>query len=163
MQVSRWGLPLITHIFLNDPNQQEVKERFNQSAPADDMASFSGSIGDFAQKMTTYAGSAMNPEEYGKQIIGRLCPVTLPYQLGTPAAFDLARFNGRPLGDDVMDMMLTLAANKPLQDGAVPDRKRIRNDFLILGTVFPGRAEGRHTGRTAGEEVRLPLDMGKSQ
>jgi hypothetical protein len=42
MQVSRWGLPLITHIFLNDPNQQDVKERFNQSMPPDDVASFSG-------------------------------------------------------------------------------------------------------------------------
>jgi hypothetical protein len=136
MQVSRWGLPLITHIFLNDPNQQDVKERFNQSTPSDDLASFSEYIRDFAQKMTTYAGSVTNPEEYGKQIVGRLCPVTMPYELGTPAAFDLARFNGRPLGDDVMDVMLTLASNKPLQDGAVPDRNRIRNEFPYFGEPY---------------------------
>ena len=136
MQVSRWGLPLITHIFLNDPNQQEVKERFNQLTPSDDLASFSGYIGDFAQKMTTYAGSVTNPDEYGKQIVGRLCPVMLPYELGTPAAFDLAAFNGRPLGDDVMDVMLTLASNKPLQDGAVPDRNRIREEFPYFGEPY---------------------------
>jgi hypothetical protein len=136
MQVSRWGLPLITHLFLNDPNHQEVKESFNISVPADDVASFSIYIADFTQKMTTYAGSVMNPEEYGKQMVARLCPTTLPYELGTPAAFDLAGFNGRPLGDDVMDVMLTLASNKPLQDGAVPDRKRIRTEFPYFGEPY---------------------------
>ena len=102
MQVSRWGLPMITHLFLNDPGNQEVKETFNKSVPSDDTALFSGFIGDFIQKMTTYAGSVMNPEEYGKHMVSRLCPATLPYELGTAAAFDLAGFNGRPLGDDVM-------------------------------------------------------------
>jgi hypothetical protein len=136
MQVSRWGLPLITHLFLNDPNHQEVKESFNISVPADDVASFSKYIADFTQKMTTYAGSVMNPEEYGKQMVARLCPTTLPYELGTPAAFDLAGFNGRPLGDDVMDVMLTLASNKPLQDGAVPDHKRIRTEFPYFGEPY---------------------------
>jgi hypothetical protein len=51
-------------------------------------------------------------------MVSRLCPITLPYELGTAAAFDLAGFNGRPLGDDVMDVMLTLAPNRPLQDRA---------------------------------------------
>jgi hypothetical protein len=111
MQVSRWGLPLITHLFLNDPSDQEVKERFNTSVPSEDVASFSGHIADFTQKVTTYAASVMNPEEYGKQMVARLCPTTLPYDLGTQAAFDLAGFNGRPLCDDVMDVMLTLASN----------------------------------------------------
>ena len=136
MQVSRWGLPLITHLFLNDPNHQEVKESFNISRPVDDVASFSGYIADFTQKMTTYAGSVMNPDEYGKQMVARLCPTTLPYELGTPAAFDLAGFNGRPLGDDVMDVMLTLASNKPLQDGAIPDRTRIRTEFPYFGEPY---------------------------
>jgi hypothetical protein len=136
LQVSRWGLPLITHLFLNDPDHQDVKERFNRSLPSDDLASFSGYIGDFAQKMTTYAGSVKSPAEYGKQVVARLCPVTLPYELGTKAAFDLARFNGRPLGDDVMDVMLTLASNTPLQDGAVPDRNRIRSEFPYFGEPY---------------------------
>jgi Domain of unknown function (DUF4331) len=136
MQVSRWGLPLITHLFLNDPSNQEAKESFNTSVPADDVASFSRYIADFTQKMTAYAGSVMNPEEYGKQMVARLCPTTLPYELGTQAAFDLAGFNGRPLGDDVMDVMLTLASNKPLQDGAVPDRSRIRAEFPYFGEPY---------------------------
>jgi hypothetical protein len=57
-------------------------------------------IADFAEKMTTYAGSAADPGEYGKLIAARLCPDTLPYSLGTSAAFEVASFNGRALGDD---------------------------------------------------------------
>jgi hypothetical protein len=78
----------------------------------------------------------MNPAEYGQQLASRLCPATLPYELGTAAAFDLAGFNGRPLGDDVMDVMLTLASNKPLQDGAVPDRERIQTEFPYFGKPY---------------------------
>jgi hypothetical protein len=136
MQVSRWGLPMITHLFLNDPGNQEVKETFNKSVPSDDIALFSGYIADYTQKMTTYAGSVMNPEEYGRQMVSRLCPNTLPYELGTAAAFDLARFNGRPLGDDVQDVMLRLASNMPLQDGAAPDRNRIRTEFPYFGEPY---------------------------
>ena len=136
MQVSRWGLPMITHLFLNDPGNQEVKETFNKSVPSDDITLFSGYIADYTQKMTTYAGSVMNPEEYGKQMVSRLCPNTLPYELGTAAAFDVARFNGRPLGDDVQDVMLTLATNRPIQDGAAPDRNRIRTEFPYFGEPY---------------------------
>jgi hypothetical protein len=136
MQVSRWGLPLITHLFLNDPDHQEVKERFNRSVPSEDVALFSKAIADFAATMATYAGSAINPVEYGRQIALRLCPTTLPYELGTAAAFDFAGFNGRPLGDDVMDVMLTLASNKPLEDGAVPDRNRVRHEFPYVGEPY---------------------------
>src|ERR1700675_4531904 len=136
VQVSRWGLPMVTHLFLNDPANQEVKETFNKSVPSDDIALFSGHIADYTQKMTTYAGSAKNPEEYGKQMVSRFCPDTLPYELGTAAAFDVARFNGRPLGDDVMDVTLTLASNRPLQDGADPDRNRIRTEFPYFGEPY---------------------------
>src|ERR1700734_1724695 len=129
MQVSRWGLPLITHLFLNDPGNQEVKETYNKSVPSDDVALFSGYIADYTRKMVTYAGSALNPEEYAKQMVSRLCPITLPYELGTAASFDLAGFNGRPLGDDVMDVMLTLASNKLLVDGVAPDRSRTGAEF----------------------------------
>src|SRR5260370_3633753 len=106
------------------------------------MTLFSGYIADYTQKMTSYAGSVMNPEEYGKQMVSRLCPITLPYELGTAAVFDLAGFNGRPLGDDVMDVMLTLASNRPLADGAAPDRNRILTEFPYI-LVSPTRRKNR--------------------
>src|SRR5580658_7484702 len=52
VQVSRWGLPLVTHLFLNDPNDQDAKEQFNTSAPSEDVERFSKQFGDFAEKMT---------------------------------------------------------------------------------------------------------------
>ena len=61
VQVSRWGLPLVTHLFLNDPSDEEVKEQFNASVPFEDLERFAKSIADFAEKMTTlntFDGSA---------------------------------------------------------------------------------------------------------
>jgi hypothetical protein len=136
VQVSRWGLPMVTHLFLDDPNDTELKERFNASVPSEDAERFAQPIADVAEKMTTYAGSAVNPHEYGKLIAARLSPDTLPYLLGTSAAFEVARFNGRALGDDALDVMLTLAANTPLVDGLAPDRGRIREDFPYYGVPY---------------------------
>jgi hypothetical protein len=136
VQVSRWGLPLITHIFLSNEGDPALIEKFNATTPSQDAELFSAPIAKFVENMTTYAGSAANPAEYGKQLATRLCPVTLPYEIGTPASFDHAKFNGRPLGDDVMDVMLTLAANKPLKDGAIPDRARIKNEFPYFGAPY---------------------------
>ena len=104
--------------------------------PSEDLERFGKSISDFAEKMTAYAGSAADPGEYGKRIAARLCPDTLPYELGTSAAFEVASFNGRALGDDVLDVMLTLAANTPIVDGLAPDRARIRRDFPYYGAPY---------------------------
>jgi hypothetical protein len=135
-QVSRWGLPLITHLFLNDPGHQDVKEQFNTALPSEDVGRFAKFIGEFSEKLSGYAGSVINPKEYGKQVAARLCPTVLPYELGTQAAFDHAGFNGRPMGDDVMDVMLTLASNMPLADGVSPDRNRITDEFPYYGQPY---------------------------
>ncbi len=143
VQVSRWGLPLVTHIFLKDsaspalPPYSDLKEEFNASTPSDDVSRFAPVITAFAEKMTAYAGSAPNPAEYGKQLAARLCPTTLPYEIGTPALFDATRFNGRALADDAMDVILSLSANQPIADGAAPDTTRIRKDFPWYGEPYP--------------------------
>ena len=136
VQVSRWGLPLITHIFLKDSASSDLKEEFNASTPSEDVSRFAPAIAAFAEKMTAYAGSAPNPAEYGKQLAARLCPTTLPYEIGTPAVFDVSGFNGRTLADDAMDVMLTLTANQPLADGAAPDTTRIRAGFPWYGEPY---------------------------
>ena len=82
------------------------------------------------------AGSSLLRPSYRHQIAGRFCPNTLPYKLGTPAAFEVGSFNGRALGDDAMDVMLTLAANTPIVDGLAPDRERIRTDFPYYGPPY---------------------------
>jgi hypothetical protein len=136
VQVSRWGLPLVTHIFLSDPAQPNLKEDFNRSVPSDDVARFSKPMAEFAQKMAGYAWTTTDPAAYGRQIAGRLCPTMLPYELGTAASFQRDRFNGRPLADDAMDVILALTANSPLADGVAPDTSRIRSQFPYFGEPY---------------------------
>lgn len=132
-QVSRWGLPLITNIFMPDP---EVRERFNRATPMDDQSLFIAQIGLVAEKLTTLAGSAANPAEYARQLTALLFPTILPYELGTPAVFGFAGFNGRALTDDVMDVMLSLATNTALGDGVAPDKGRTRDEFPYFGEPY---------------------------
>jgi hypothetical protein len=133
IQVSRWGLPLITNIFIPDP---AMREDFNRAAPVEDISRFSAPIADVATKLTRLARSAADPAGYGQTLAQKLCPVTLPYELDTPASFTVDRLNGRGLADDVMDVMLTLATNTPLSDGVAPDRSRIRDEFPYFGEPF---------------------------
>ncbi len=134
VQVSRWGLPMITNIFLSDPELGDAhREDYNRAAPIEDVARFAPLLRDFAAKVTRLAGSAADPEEYGRQLSARLCPTTLPYRLGTAASFRHDGLNGRPLDDDVMDVMLTLASNTPLADGVAPDKTKMRSDFPYFG------------------------------
>jgi hypothetical protein len=133
VQVSRWGLPLITNVFMPDA---DMKERFNRSTPTEDQSEFIAHIAQVAEKLTTLAGTAANPTAYGRQLTDRLFPTMLPYHLSTPAAFDFVGFNGRALTDDVMDVILTLATNSALGDGVVPDSTRTRSDFPYFGSAY---------------------------
>ena len=133
VQVSRWGLPLITHVFMPDENMHEA---YNRASPVSDLTQFAPQIGKVAAMLTRLAGSAAEPEQYAKRVIETLCPTTLPYELGTPASFDFTGINGRALADDVMDVILTLATNTALGDGVRPDTKRLRTDFPYFGEPY---------------------------
>jgi hypothetical protein len=133
VQVSRWGLPLITHVFMPD---QDMHEAYNRAMPVADLAQFASQIGKVAAILTGLAGSAAEPEEYARRLIEKLCPTTLPYELGTTASFDFAGINGRGLADDVMDVILTLATNTALGDGVRPDARRIRPEFPYFGAPY---------------------------
>jgi uncharacterized protein DUF4331 len=137
VQVSRWGLPLITNMFMPDA---DMKEQFNRATPSDDQVRFTAQVGQVAEKLATLAGSAARPADYAKEVIARLFPTTLPYRIGTPAAFDFAGFNGRALTDDTMDVILTLATNTALGDGVVPPKDRTRDEFPYFGAPY-GSAE----------------------
>jgi Domain of unknown function (DUF4331) len=132
-QVSRWGLPHITNIFMLD---MDIREAYNRSTPTDDPAHFSGEIAQFSERLTTQSESVSSPPRYAKQLVERLCPTTLPYVLDTEAAFNFLGFNGRALTDDVMDVILTLASNTPLGDGVAPDLNRVRKDFPYFGLPY---------------------------
>ena len=130
VQVSRWGLPLITNMFMPD---MAMREDFNRAGPADDLARFGGQIASVAEKLSALAGTAPDPKVYGARLAERLLPAMLPYRLDTPASFDFVGFNGRGPADDVMDVMLTLIGNTPLSDGLKPDPSKMRADFPYFG------------------------------
>jgi hypothetical protein len=133
VQVSRWGLPLVTNIFMPDA---EMKERFNRTSPSDDQTPFVTQVHEVVERLVGLAGSAARPSDYAKQVTGRLFPTMLPYELDTSAAFAFTGFNGRALSDDVMDVILTLATNTALGDGVVPDKARIRDGFPYFGEAY---------------------------
>ena len=135
VQVSRWGLPLITHVFMPD---EDMHEAYNRATPTADLTQFASQIGNVAAMLTGLAGSSADPHEYAKRLIERLCPTTLPYELGTEASFDFVGINGRGLPDDVMDVILTLATNTALGDGVRPDVTRIRPEFPYFGEPYSG-------------------------
>ena len=140
VQVSRWGLPMITHMLLSDPSLHDASENYNRAIPADEVALFSKPMRDFVEKVTALAHSAADPSAYATQLLARLCPSVLPYELDTPASFSFAAFNGRGLCDDVMDVMLTLVTNTALGDGVAPDTRLMRPDFPYFGEPHPTAA-----------------------
>ena len=133
IQVSRWGLPLITNFFMPDT---EMREEFNRTKPSDDQERFITQVSAVVAKVTSLAGSAANPTEYSSWVAARLFPTTLPYELGTPAAFDFECFNGRALTDDVMDVILRLVTNTDLSDGVAPDEDRTSGQFPYFGAPY---------------------------
>jgi hypothetical protein len=134
VQVSRWGMPLLTHLFMPDP---QMKEDYNRSEPAEDAVRFAPQASDVIGRITRLANPGCNPTVYAARAVDRLFPTTLPFTPGTPASFDFAGFNGRALTDDVMDVMLSLMTNTALGDGVAPDARRVRDAFPYVPLPYP--------------------------
>ena len=132
-QVARWGLPLLTHIYLGG---NDLRERFNQSRPSDDDSVFVSSIVSTVTRYAAAAGTTHDPEAYGRRVARLFGSLTLPYELGTVASFDYTGFNGRSLRDNVMDNMLPLLTNSPLGTGIGPDPTRVTDRFPYLLPVI---------------------------
>jgi Domain of unknown function (DUF4331) len=134
-QVARWGLPLLTHIYLGG---DDLRERYNRSRPSDDDSAFISSIVSTVSKYAAAAGTTDDPEAYGRRVAGLFGSLTLPYELGTVASFDYTGFNGRSLRDNVMDNMLSVLTNSPLGTGIGPDPARFSHMFPYLRPVVAG-------------------------
>ena len=130
VQVSRWGLPLMTHFFITDP---AVKDDYNRSLPSGDVPRFSQIVADALLRITKLAGSTGDPAAYAQRVVDRLFPTTLPYVLDSVASFDFAGFNGRAITDNVMNVMLSLQANAPVDNGVAIPRAAILDEFPYFG------------------------------
>jgi hypothetical protein len=136
VQIYRWGTPLFTHLFLSDPKRPDLPEKFHNTGPADDVELFEEAVARFVTTLTGRAKSSVEARAYGEQVASRLCPAMLRYEIGTPAVFSLTDFNGRPLGADAFDVMLTLGANVPIVDGVHPDHNKISESFPYFGSPY---------------------------
>jgi hypothetical protein len=136
VQIYRWGMPLFTHLFLSDPKRPDLPEKFHNTNPAQDIELFEEAVAGFVTRLTGRAKSSGEGQAYGEHIASRLCPAMLRYEIGTPAVFSLTDFNGRPLGADAFDVMLTLGANVPIVDGVHPDPNKISDSFPYFGTPY---------------------------
>jgi len=130
VQVSRWGLPLITHAFITD---EAVKEEYNRSHPSTDVPRFSQIVADALPPYTRLAGSTDDPTAYAQRVVERLFPITLPYVLDSAASFGFAGFNGRALTDNVENVMLSLQANTPIDQRAAVPSTHVLEEFPYFG------------------------------
>ena len=128
--LSRWGLPLITHILITD---EAVKDDYNRSLPSADVPGFSRVVADGLPPYTQLAGSTDDPAAYAQRVVERLFPTTLPYALGSAASFGFAGVNGRALTDNVENVMLSLQANTPIDLGTTVARTNILDEFPYFG------------------------------
>jgi Domain of unknown function (DUF4331) len=130
VQVSRWGLPLMTHLFITDP---AVKDDYNRSRPPADVPRFSQIVADALPRITQVAASTDDPAAYAQRVVDRLFPSTLPYVLDSAASFGFAGFNGRAMTDNVMNVMLSLQTNTPIDNGVAVARTNILDEFPYFG------------------------------
>jgi len=113
--INRIGLPMIHPLFTQF--NEDLGDRLNAGHPADDFARYGAAVGKAIAGVMAASGTAEDPESYGIEIAHRFFPNILPYEVGTPAIFGFAGWNGRALTDNAPDVMFSLAANAPVRLG----------------------------------------------
>ncbi|MBC7910386.1 MAG: DUF4331 family protein [Pyrinomonadaceae bacterium] len=132
IQVSRYGTPLMTHVFLQTT---EHKDLFNQTHPQEDRTNFADLISSFVAQTVQTAKTSDDPAAYGQRIANTLLPNVMSYHVGTVASYDFDSRNGRALRDDVFDVVVTTLANTPLTDH-VAATNRYQQHFPFLGEPY---------------------------
>jgi Domain of unknown function (DUF4331) len=113
--INRVGLPMIHPLFTQF--NEDLGNRLNAGSPADDFATHGVTVAKAVSGVVSAYGTAEDPCAYGEKFAHRICPNILPYQVGTPAVFGFAEWNGRSLTDNAPDVMFSLAANTPVRLG----------------------------------------------
>ena len=110
--INRVGLPMIHPLFTQ--YNEGLGDRLNGGCPADDLATHGATVSKAVAGVVAALGTAEDPRAYGEKIARRFCPNLLPYEVGTPAVFGFAEWNGRSLTDNAPDVMFSIAANAPV-------------------------------------------------
>ena len=113
--INRVGLPMIHPLFTQ--LNEDLGNRLNAGRPADDLATYGETITKAVAGVVGALGTAEDPCAYGEKVARRFCPNILPYEVGTPAVFGFAEWNGRSLTDNAPNAMFSIAANAPISLG----------------------------------------------
>jgi hypothetical protein len=113
--INRVALPMIHPLFTQF--NEDLGNRLNGGRPADDFATHGKTVAQAIAGVVSAYGTAQDPQAYGEKVARRFCPNILPYQVGTPAVFGFAEWNGRSLIDNAPNVMFSLAANTPVSLG----------------------------------------------
>jgi hypothetical protein len=117
--INRVGLPMIHPLFTQ--YNEDLGNRLNAGHPADDFATYGDAVAGAIAGVVAANGTAQDPRAYGEIVARRLFPNILPYEVGTPATFGFAEWNGRCLTDNAPDVMFSIAANAPIRLGIGKD------------------------------------------
>ena len=113
--INRVGLPMIHPLFTQ--YNEDLGNRLNAGRPSDDFATYGEAIIEAIAGVVSANGTAGDPKAYAEKVAHRFFPNILPYEVGTPAVFGFAEWNGRSLTDNAPDVMFSLAANTPVRLG----------------------------------------------
>ena len=113
--INRVGLPMIHPLFTQ--YNEDLGNLLNAGRPADDFATYGAAVIKAIAGVVSATGTAQDPRAYGERVAHRFFPNILPYQVGTPAVFGFAEWNGRSLIDNAPDVMFSIAANTPIHLG----------------------------------------------
>ena len=117
-QINRFGHPMMWPIFW--PNDTDFADPANTRHPSEDFGAMGTYIGDQVAAVVSASGTSDDPQGYGQAVARRLFPDVLPYQVGTPATYSFADFNGRTLADNAPEAMLSLVTNTAVPSGLKP-------------------------------------------
>ena len=113
--INRVGFPMIHPLFTQ--YNENLGNRLNAGYPADDLETYGETITRAVAGVVAATGRAEDPQAYGERVARRFCPNVLPYEVGTPAVFGFAEWNGRSLTDNAPDVMFSIATNAPVSLG----------------------------------------------
>jgi len=113
--INRVGLPMIHPLFTQ--YNEDLGNRLNAGRPSDDFATYGAAVTKAIAGVVSANGTSEDPKAYAEKVAHRFFPNILPYEIGTPAAFGFAEWNGRSLTDNAPDVMFSIAANTPVRLG----------------------------------------------
>jgi hypothetical protein len=139
-QVNRWGNVLTAFLFSGEAQDADA---MNQTNPSQDRQLHQARAAARIASIVQAAGTATDPKAYGEQVAARLMPMALPYRIGTPATYGIGLINGRSLGDDSFDVIMSTVTNRALNDGVAPGGMRAEFPYVPLSRRVAPWVSGR--------------------